>query len=411
MRYFLLYTVFTTLLATVGASAGQQKTIDGVLHVMNDQHPENGVETLELEELWRVGGDDEDSVLFGVITKALIDDQNTIYLLDSQLAQVQVFSADGTYLRTIGGRGEGPGEFNLPTDIVFLPNGNLGIIDAFPGRVQEMTLDGTPVRSWIPGRPDGIGAGGGRVVLYNCFGNGNDLVMTGQDISTNTSTGMQERTYFIARYDAEGRERVRYNASLRTWDFGRITVDEALIDYVWSRCGLMPDGRVVVNIPRTDYQLSVFNSDGSLDRIIERPYDSWDRNNKARARYLGWLQGLAGQFPPGSPLKMCDQEPDILNLFVTDDEQIWTLTSRASWQAKPGVLASYDVFSPEGDFLKQVQILCEGQADSDLLLFGAGDLVFRITGYAEAFLNLTTEGGMTTGENADAMEVVCYRKQ
>jgi len=107
---------------------------------------------------------------------------------------------------------------------------------------------------------------------------------------------------------------------------------------------------------------------------------------------------------------MFDHEPDVAQLFVTADRRIWVLTSRAVWEPRPGVLASYDVFSPEGEFVEVVDVICEGRSESDQLILGPDGLVFRITGHAEAMLDLQTQGGMETDADAAAMEVVCYRR-
>ena len=48
--------------------------------------------------------------LFGNVYAIAVDDNRHVYVLDSQAENVRVFDADGIHLRTLGGRGEGPGE-------------------------------------------------------------------------------------------------------------------------------------------------------------------------------------------------------------------------------------------------------------------------------------------------------------
>jgi hypothetical protein len=69
---------------------GEEVQRDGVLTIVNPENPSGGAVEIELEELWRVGGDDED-VLFGVIAQLVVDDAGDVYLLDGQLSEVQVF--------------------------------------------------------------------------------------------------------------------------------------------------------------------------------------------------------------------------------------------------------------------------------------------------------------------------------
>ncbi|MCH7549062.1 MAG: DUF1800 family protein [Candidatus Krumholzibacteriota bacterium] len=105
------------LTITVAAPAfaewqGDKVTRDGVVYIENPESPVEEVR-IELEELWRRGGEDDD-ILFGRVGQVLSDKSGEIYLLDTQLSEIVVLSASGEYLRTIGREGEGPGEFERP---------------------------------------------------------------------------------------------------------------------------------------------------------------------------------------------------------------------------------------------------------------------------------------------------------
>lgn len=52
--------------------------------------------------------------VFGDVGDVTVDDQGRIYVLEQQANEVRVFGPDGTYLRTIGHEGQGPGELNVP---------------------------------------------------------------------------------------------------------------------------------------------------------------------------------------------------------------------------------------------------------------------------------------------------------
>ncbi len=63
-----------------------------VPHQSNEAVPTGGKRSIELEELWTVGGTDDEENLFGVITQVLVDEEGLVYLLDQQLSTVSVFS-------------------------------------------------------------------------------------------------------------------------------------------------------------------------------------------------------------------------------------------------------------------------------------------------------------------------------
>ena len=57
--------------------------------------------------------------------------------------RIQVFSSDGTYLRSFGTRGDKQGEFNFPTGIAFdRKNGNILVADSYNCRVQLFSEQG-----------------------------------------------------------------------------------------------------------------------------------------------------------------------------------------------------------------------------------------------------------------------------
>ncbi|MBP2681470.1 MAG: 6-bladed beta-propeller, partial [Candidatus Krumholzibacteriota bacterium] len=104
---------------------GKEETRDGVVHVLNPADPGSAAVVLTPKELWRTGGDsDEEDVLFGVVAQITSDDSGNVYALDAQLNQVVIFSPEGKYLRSIGREGEGPGEFQRPSDLFLSPDGN-----------------------------------------------------------------------------------------------------------------------------------------------------------------------------------------------------------------------------------------------------------------------------------------------
>ena len=90
---------------------------------------ENG-EINTLEPSFTIGVELGDSTLmFGAVEKALYDSNGNIAVLDMASANVRIFSPEGEYLRTIGRRGNGPGEFQRPLGMVLLGNGSLAVID------------------------------------------------------------------------------------------------------------------------------------------------------------------------------------------------------------------------------------------------------------------------------------------
>ena len=59
-----------------------------------------------------------------------------VYVFDEQAHHVQVYDSEGVYVETLGGRGEGPGEFSRAEAVALLPDGRLVVRDPGNMRVQ-----------------------------------------------------------------------------------------------------------------------------------------------------------------------------------------------------------------------------------------------------------------------------------
>ena len=88
----------------------------------------DGSNTLEPEFSFGVELGDS-TLMFGALETVLYDSNGNIAVLDMAAANIRIFSPEGDYLRTIGRRGNGPGEFQRPLGMVLLGNGSLAVID------------------------------------------------------------------------------------------------------------------------------------------------------------------------------------------------------------------------------------------------------------------------------------------
>ena len=110
------------LLLSVPLVAGSQENWRGVVVkegdvtvVKNPGDPIYKTPILELKEDLSLGGPRVvGDYAFGNIRNFVVDDQGSTYVLDGKNYRVQVFNASGKYLRTIGRKGQGPGDLDSP---------------------------------------------------------------------------------------------------------------------------------------------------------------------------------------------------------------------------------------------------------------------------------------------------------
>jgi len=96
---------------------GKVEVEDGVKVIKNPREPLYGEIKFELEEDLSIGNEDDENYLFYGVGDIQVDKDGNIYVLDSRNHRLQVFDKNGNYLRTIGKKGQGPGEFNVPTHL------------------------------------------------------------------------------------------------------------------------------------------------------------------------------------------------------------------------------------------------------------------------------------------------------
>jgi len=81
---------------------------------------------------------------FGRVTDVAVADDGSIIVLDAMSSEVRVFDASGVHVRSMGQRGEGPGEFSRGPAAVFLMDaGHLVIPDMGNSRVSSFGTDGS----------------------------------------------------------------------------------------------------------------------------------------------------------------------------------------------------------------------------------------------------------------------------
>jgi len=125
---------------------GSIETTDGVQVVRNPEAPMYPQGALQLQEELTIGtADGADEYMFVRLRGIAVDDEGEIFALDQRKPRVDVFSADGRHLRSIGRRGQGPGEFQIPFFIALAPAGELLVGEM--GRLSFFERSGNFLRS------------------------------------------------------------------------------------------------------------------------------------------------------------------------------------------------------------------------------------------------------------------------
>jgi hypothetical protein len=358
---------------------GENTTVDGVTTVINPEAPAMGEIKQEMRELWRRGGEDDEEIFFGTIAEFLHDEAGNIYLLDGQLSEIQVFDPAGELLRTIGRQGEGPGEFQNGADMFWGPQGQIGVVQAWPGKIVMITPEGDPGMTFaLPYRD-----GGGFQSVTRGTGLGEKMILAGT--AWTREDGKQLQFTYLKAYDASGNELATYQETSRETQFGNYEfIEEEYIDFQ-RRWAVAPDGRVAAALSFDDYRIHVWNADGTVDRIIERPdYPEVKRNDAEMDRFQTMYDAFT-RWNRGSTFRVSDHHQAVQDVFFREDGTLWVQSGAHRWRAPAGVFTSYDVYDTVGRFLQRVDLVADADAVEDGLFF-AGNRAFVVTDLYNALM-------------------------
>ena len=411
-RALLLLICLVLLTQTALADGPVREIIDGVPHVKNGSTPTGGVQALRMNELWRVGGEDDEDILFGLTPKVCTDGKGQVYVLDSQLSQVLVFSPDGELSHTLFQEGEGPGEVRQPWDMFVLGDGRVGAIQEFPGAAVLVDDNGLPAGQISVGGP-----GDGLFSLIGCQAQGDHTLMSGLTQSTGSTSSISNRTFFLSSFGDDGQETHRYCESKAVYDFGNFHYSEREHIPTFLYCfDVGADGRSCVAPDRDAFAIHVFCPDGRPELVIERDYEPIDRSDQEYKDLRQALDSGLSVVPMEYELTVERQAAAIAywqrGLHMRKDGSIWALSGRGIRELPDDVFAVFDVFDPSGEFVKQMELRGPGNALKDGIFFAGPDRILVVKGYMDSLMTKFGGGTRPTDDDPDAeiyLAVICYQ--
>ncbi|MCY3700922.1 MAG: hypothetical protein OXH46_14985 [Gemmatimonadetes bacterium] len=317
------------------------------------------------EEAFTVGsatGDGWDT--FGSVRSVHFDAQGNLHIFDSQAEHILVVGPEGSLIRTVGGQGEGPGEFENVTTAIVARDGSYTVLGfshidllAPDGEyVRRINLD--PMTTGIViarmALPDGRLVAGGIMR----FGEDEEEEEEGHPIHIFPLDGTEAELLYTAwRPPDEDEDETSVSGSAETgmrvaWSAGRAF--EPFVNY-----DLLTDGRLAL-IDSIGYRVKLIGLDGSVAGTIERPIaplavddalmeaardryrESTARRNAMRANSPIQIdmEGVEG-------LTFADEVPVLFGLKVDWEDRIW-IKRRGPTGDDDGPT---DIVTPDGDYV------------------------------------------------------------
>jgi len=100
-----------------------------------------------LVEDLRIGSVDEGPASFSDVRGLATNTKGWLFVVENSTQDVRVFDERGRHLKTVGRKGAGPGEFQMPNGIARAPDGTLWVHDPLNARLTVLNAEGDVLRS------------------------------------------------------------------------------------------------------------------------------------------------------------------------------------------------------------------------------------------------------------------------
>lgn len=302
------------------------------------------------EEAWQVvedlrigeaheGGPD----LFGGVYSFDVDAWGRIFVLDNQAQEVRIFDSGGNFVRTIGGKGEGPGEFVQAGSVDLSRNGEIWVMGMSQARVSVFDTTGTYLRGERTNT-------GGRIMLpypggFDPMGRYNVVlppsVMNGmarfdQSYNPIDTISLPENPVEAEYFDLVNEDGFTLMSAAVPF--------QGFMAWRWSPTG------TVWTLLTDRYELTEMTTSGEVLRRVTRDYEPipvTDEDREQAIESLEWFTSQGGQIDHS---KFPKSRPGTASFFIDDEGNLWVEQQVAASDAdNAGRL--FDLFDAEGRYL------------------------------------------------------------
>lgn len=122
---------------------GEMRYINGKKIILNPKYPIFMDSPIQFKKDLIIGSNTtKEEGLLGFIACFDVDAEGNVYIVDIKSGSIKVFNSNGEFLRSIGRKGQGPGEFQVPTSIQWTSKNELMILDSGKNALLFISSDG-----------------------------------------------------------------------------------------------------------------------------------------------------------------------------------------------------------------------------------------------------------------------------
>ena len=299
---------------------------NGVMVVKNPKEPLYSEAVFSLEEELSIGeAEGREEYMFSQVRSIAIDDRDRIYVLDYKEAHIKVFDNNGEYIKTIGKKGQGPGELEMPVGMFISNKDELIIEDAGSQRITFYSLEGKFIKNLSTAKL--------MVGRTHIDSRGNFIGLTIEREEENPR-------YELKKYGSN----LKYLCSLGSSPLPSRQVYEIFLSLITYDVTL--DDNIIVGYPE-EYNLKIFNPEGKLIKRIEKEYSPVEISKEE-------IEERKKTYPKVNRKLVIPKYHAAYRSFAVDEEnRIYVGTWERTEDSKGYY---YDVFDSEGKYLANMPL-------------------------------------------------------
>jgi len=347
---FVTFIFFSLVLAAYSKSQKSKasvEVIDGVEFVHNTETPLYPDKTVTFIEDLSISGEDTDGniILFNP-RLSLVDENENIYISESKDHVIKVFGPNGKYIKTIGAKGSGPGEFQTMPYLAITKKGELVVNDGTARRTSFFDSSGQFLKSF----------------QWKTYYDGPIILIKSASYITRETVYSQDRRYswlYVKEIDFEGKQ-IR--------NYGDFTKGEPLIirhsdksaTYAIPPVALVsiftgdPYKELFYHCLNNKYVIEVYDTSGKLFRKIDRPYEPVPFTQKDAEEYRSRYKTSGEVIKKAiENMKMPKAKSIVVRMYVDDKSNLWIRTNEKK-EEEDKILTVFDIFNPDGHYYARI---------------------------------------------------------
>jgi hypothetical protein len=314
---------------------GSMEIKDGATIIKNPKDPMYDEPVLELiEDLVIKGSEDTEEQMFQSIHTLDVDEEGQFFILDEQAGNIKVFDQNGGFVKTIGRKGQGPGEFGMPISLFLSQQDQIIVNDMGQRKIQYFDKEGNYLKEFSIADK------------FLFFG---PMATSNSDLIVTYTIPQEKPMTVLQKLNPEFEPTLTFTSlSLDTPPVINIFVARSLTSLRWTVT--YNDDIIWADIKNPEYELHFHDKDGKLKKIITKHYDpipitAGDKDRLMEETFGNnptdqWDVRFPDNYPPFSGFSF----DDLGHLFVKRYEK---------GTHEDGGL--YDIFDAEGKHIAQMR--------------------------------------------------------